>query len=81
MNTDSFKKPVWQLRVNADGVAPKTAKYHCFVEDSSLCGSIHQNTEFYDDGISAESSEILELTHLVCRRCLRKWKQQYQVEV
>ena len=80
MNTNSFNAPVWQLRVNSEGVVLRGAKYHCFVEDSSLCGSCHQNTEFYDDGISAESSVVLELPHIVCKRCLRKWKRQYQVE-
>lgn len=80
MNTDSFNAPVWQFRVNEDGVAPKTVRYHCFVEDASLCGSCYQNTAFYDDGISAESSAILELPHLTCQRCLKKWRRKYQVE-
>ena len=80
MNTDSYIAPVWQLRVNSDGVVPGSAKYHCFVGDKSLCETAYQNTSFYDDGITCESAAILERPNLVCKRCLTKWKKQYQVE-
>lgn len=81
MNTDSHIAPVWQLRVNREGVVPGSAKYHCFVNDESLCGTSCQNTSFYDDGITCESAAILERPHLVCKRCLTRWKKQYMVEV
>lgn len=80
MNTDSHIAPVWQLRVNSDGVVTGSAKYHCFVDDESLCGTAVQNTSFYDDGITCESAAIVERPNLVCKRCLAKWKAQYQVE-
>lgn len=80
MNYNSFIAPVWQLRINSDGIVPGSAKYHCFVNDESLCGGCHQNTSYYDDGITCESAAILERPHLVCKRCLTKWKREYMVE-
>lgn len=80
MNFDSFKAPVWQLMVNSEGYVPGSAKYHCFDENRSLCGSKYQDTTQYDDGITCESAAILERPHLVCKRCLAKWKREFQVE-
>lgn len=80
MNTNSFIAPVWQLRVNSDGVVPGSARYHCFVNDESLCGTVYQNTSFYDDGITCESAAIVERPNLVCKRCFGKWKKLYQAE-
>lgn len=81
INTDSTIAPVWQLLVNSEGFVPGSAKYHCFVDDQSMCGRVCQNTAFYDDGITCSSSEILDRPMLVCKRCLAKWKREYQVEV
>ena len=80
MNTDSFVAPVWQLRVNDDGIVLGSAKYHCFENDEALCGSCYQSTNLYDDGITCTSAEILDRPHLVCKRCLTKWKRVFQVE-
>lgn len=80
MNFDSFKAPVWQLRVNGEGYIPKGAKYHCYVDDSALCGAGNQNTSYYDDGITIESGELVLSPHFACQRCYRKWKREYQVE-
>lgn len=85
MNYDSRISPVWQLPVaNSEktGTAyihPK-AKFHCFVDCVSLCTMYSQRTEDYDDGITVESAAILEQPHHVCKRCLARWKREYQVE-
>lgn len=80
MNTDSFVAPVWQLPVNSEGIVPRTVKYHCFEDNVSLCGRISQDTSFFDDGITCTSAEIVEGSHLACKRCFTKWKRIYQVE-
>lgn len=79
MNTDSYIAPVWQLKVNAEGVVPMRSKYHCFVEDETLCFGHKQITSFYDDGITIKSDTALEQPDHVCKRCLSRWKRLYQV--
>ena len=82
MNTDSHVSPVWQLRVTDNGngeTVPIRSKYHCFVENESLCGTAKQITSFYDDGISVGSAAVLERPDIACKRCLRKWQRQYQI--
>lgn len=82
VNTDSSLSPVWQLRVTDNGngeTVPTRSKFHCFVENESLCGTAKQITYFYDDGISIDSAEVLDRPYIACKRCLRKWKRQYQI--
>lgn len=79
MNTDSFVAPVWQLMVNGVGVVPNTAKYHCFVDDRSLCEKYYQDTKYYDDGICCEQDAVAENLQYVCKRCYSKWKCMYQI--
>ncbi len=71
MNTDSYIAPVWQLPVNGDGIVPKTAKYHCFVQEKSLCGRKMQDTNFYDDGISLASDKTEKTSTLFANDALR----------
>ena len=80
MNFDSRIAPVWQLLVNQEGYVPGSAKYHCYVDDRSLCGRSYQVTTDFDDGITCESAAIVERPHLTCKRCLTKWKRDYRVE-
>lgn len=85
MNFDSYLAPVWQLPVTCDEDGPfgrikNNVKYHCFVNNESLCGARKQNTEDYDDGITIASAAVLEQPHEACKRCLAKWKKLYQVE-
>ena len=77
MNTDSYIAPVWQLPVNDDGVVPKTAKYHCFVQNKSLCGRKMQDANFYDDGISRASDKVEENADVICRKCFALWRSNY----
>ena len=79
VNTDSYIAPVWQLRVNAEGMVPLRSKAHCFVDDTALCKTYMQKTSLYDDGISWRSDEILERPYIACKRCLSRWKRLYQI--
>lgn len=86
INVDSKIAPVWQLPVSG---AEKTgnsyismrAKHHCFVDDVSLCGKYHQFTDDYDYGITIKSASVLETPQFACKKCLKLWKEQYNVEV
>ena len=85
MNYDSNISPVWQLPVNGaertgNAYISRKAKFHCFVDNITLCGKYHQNTQNYDDGITLESCSIVELPQFACRKCLNLWKKQYRVE-
>ncbi len=80
MNFDSCVAPVWQLLVNSAGIVPDSAKYHCYVDNRSLCGRTSQLTAHYDEGITCTSAEILDLPQFACKRCLNKWKREYRVE-
>ena len=79
MNFDSFIAPVWQLPVAGSErtgnayIHPK-AKYHCFVNGSSLCEQYRQKTTDYDDGITIESAAILDRPTLACKRCFKMWR-------
>lgn len=82
MNTDSTERPVWQLPVSGaesrgNAYIHPSAKYHCFVDDKSLCGEYYQDTSFYDYGISVESGYIAQNPHKACARCYKKWKKEY----
>lgn len=82
MNTDSHVFPVWQMQVTDNGsgeTVSMRSKYHCFVENKSLCGTLKQTTSFYDDGISMESAAVLDRPDVACKLCLRKWKRLYQI--
>lgn len=86
INVNSKIAPVWQLPISG---AEKTgnsyismkAKYHCFVDDVSLCGKYHQFTDDYDYGITTGSVSVLETPQFACKKCLKLWKEQYNVEV
>lgn len=86
INVNSHIAPVWQLPVSG---AEKTgnsyismkAKYHCFVDDVSLCRKYHQFTDDYDYGITTVSASVLEMLQVACKKCLKLWKEQYNVEV
>lgn len=85
LNFNSHVAPVWQLPVSGSErtgnsyISPK-AKYHCFVDNVTVCGRYQQNTEYYDEGITTESACVLELPQTACRKCLNLWKKQYNVE-
>lgn len=85
INTDSAIRPVWQLPVSGsenrgNAYIHSSAKYHCFVDDASLCGRYFQNTSFYDHGISVESGYIAQNPNKACSRCYTHWKKTYMEE-
>ena len=82
MNFDSSIRPVWQLPVVGEGNAshpsvPLKSKYHCYVDEKSLCGGYTQDTELFDEGITIESGEIASNPQFACKRCLRVWQRRY----
>ena len=86
INVDSAISPVWQLPVcgaerTGNSYVSAKAKYHCFVDNVSLCGKYHQFTDDYDDGITTDSAAVLETPQFACKKCLEVWKKQYNVEV
>ena len=81
MNFDSYERPVWQLPVgNEGGYIYKSAKYPCFVDNKSLCGRYDQCTDFYDDGITVDSGEIVHWPQIACKKCRERWLQIYREE-
>ena len=84
LNTDSRLRPVWQLPVSGsenrgNAYIHTTAKYHCFVDNSSLCGKYHQDTSYYDHGITVESGSIASSPKIACERCYKRWVKDYNV--
>ena len=82
--TDSFERPVWQLPVHGaertgNAYISNKAKYHCFVNNSTLCGKYVQNTSDYDDGISIKSESVAQNPDKVCSLCYKKWKKYCEV--
>ena len=78
MNFDSYVHPVWQLPACDDGDhIRKSVKYHCFVDNKSLCGRQHQRTDIYDDGITVDSGEIARSPQFACKRCRGLWMKIY----
>ena len=80
--TNSSIRPVWQLPVHGaertgNSYIPNNAKYHCFVDNKSLCDKYHQDTSYYDDGITVESGAIATSPNIACSRCYKKWKNEY----
>lgn len=73
MEFDSFVRPVWQLPALEQVGVPTPAKYHCFVDGKSLCGKYTQVTDAYDEGITVESSVVLQIPQTVCKRCYKMW--------
>jgi hypothetical protein len=77
--------PVWQLPApsetsqSANGYIPASAKYHCFVDNKSLCNKYAQDTNYYDLGI--ESGAILQNPHFACKRCRLKWIKRYLPDI
>ena len=85
MNLDSRIAPVWQLPVagserTGNAYIHPSAKYHCFVGNGSMCDMYFQRTADYDDGITMESAAVLERPDVACKRCLARWKREFQVE-
>ena len=77
--TNSFIRPVWQLPVNGaertgNAYISAKAKYHCFVENVTLCGKYDQDTSYYDHGITKESGEILKRSNIACSKCFKRWQ-------
>lgn len=82
MEFDSFVRPIWQLPIHAaertgNAYVPATAKYHCFVDNSSLCGKYHQDIGSYDEGITVESGAVACSPDIACKHCLALWKKKY----
>lgn len=75
---------VWQLPVmsetgaSANAYIPKTAKYHCFIDNASLCKRYTQDTDYYETGI--ESGEILRKPEIACKKCRKMWLRRYVPE-
>lgn len=73
--------PVWQLPImsgtstSANAYIQKTAKYHCFIENKSLCKRYTQDTDYYETGI--ESGEILRRPDIACKKCRGIWLRRY----
>ena len=73
--------PAWQLpapnetTMSSNAYIPASAKYHCFVDNTSLCKRYSQDTSYYELGI--ESGEILSNPEWACKRCLAKWKRNF----
>lgn len=81
MNFDSYVHPVWQLPACDDGdYIRKSVKYHCFVDNKSLCGRQHQRTDIYDDGITATDEDIVHWPQIACKKCRERWLQIYREE-
>lgn len=81
MNFNSYVHPVWQLPACDDGdYIRKSVKYHCFVDNKSLCGRQHQRTDIYDDGITATDEDIVHWPQIACKKCRERWLQIYRGE-
>ena len=85
MELDSFVHPVWQLPVHAaertgGAYIPAAAKYHCFVDDKSLCGKYIQCTDCFDAGITADSDVISQSPQTACKQCYKLWAHRYLPE-
>jgi len=71
---------VWQLPVKQsnktgyDWIHPKV-KYHCFVNNTSLCNKYWQETLYFETGIDDE--KISSSPQLVCSICYRRWEALY----
>lgn len=76
--------PVWQLPImsetitSANAYIQKTAKYHCFVDNTSLCKRYTQDTSYYE--VKIESGEILRRPEIACKRCQEIWLRRYVPE-
>lgn len=84
VNANSKERPVWQLPVagaerRGNAYIHPSAKYHCFVDNSSLCGMYNQRTLDYDDGITVESGVLLLSPHFGCQKCYQRWRREYGV--
>ena len=78
MEFDSYVCPVWQVPVGADGnYIYESTKYHCFVDNITLCGKYSQCTDAYDDGITVDSEEIARSPQIACKRCRERWLRIY----
>lgn len=78
--------PIWQLPVRGaertgNGYINSRAKYHCFVDNHSLCDQYNQKTQDYDDGISCESGTIAQNPQYACAVCYNRWKKRYNIDV
>jgi hypothetical protein len=71
---------VWQLPVKQsnitdhDWIHPK-AKYHCFVQNQSLCNKYVQDTDYFETDI--ERGEIIMRPEIACKICRAKWIKQF----
>lgn len=79
INTNSTGRCVWQLPVSyserdGDVRVKQSAKYHCFLDDRSLCGKHYQLTSDYDEGISITNLYATQHPDHVCKHCYNKWK-------
>lgn len=71
---------VWQLpdrSENTKGEIDNRVKYHCFVDDNSLCGTYWQTTDYYD--MKIESGEIEMRPEIACKKCYNKWKKMFNL--
>ena len=76
--------PVWQLPImsetttSANAYIQKTAKYHCFIDNASLCKRYTKDTDYYETG--SESGEILCRPEIACKKCRKMWLRRYVPE-
>lgn len=72
--------PIWQLPITSDGSGSGAyiqdrVKYHCFVNNVTLCKRYNQDTDFYETTI--QSGEILRNPDIACKICRRLWLKKY----
>lgn len=72
----------WELYVNENRAygkeIPDNAKYHCFVDNKSLCGKYYQKYGDYETSI--ESGEILSNPQFACKVCYKRWKKKFNLD-
>ncbi|MBI9013893.1 MAG: hypothetical protein JEZ08_16785 [Clostridiales bacterium] len=73
-------KNVWQLPViqsdlsDTDWIHPK-AKFHYFIDGSSLCGKHTQDTDYFET--SLEDTDLKLSEEIACHKCFKLYKSSY----
>lgn len=62
----------WQIPViDEEYYISSNMKFHCFVNDESLCGKYEQNTDFFETDATPE--QMNQFPENACKICYRKF--------
>lgn len=77
MENIKWMLPVKMSNLTSHDWIHPNVKYHCFINNTSLCKKYFQYQDYFETDI--DSGEIAMRPEIACKKCYEKWKKQFDI--